>query len=171
MSNLNNRTFFVSWVMAVWLTQSPLSPKRNQTVKRTQILRILALILLTLVLGACNGGGNDDTWRVYFTSIVDGDTVDSPVTVRWSAENFTIEPAGDIHEGAGHLHIIVDADCVAAGVTVPADDNHLHFGKAQTEAALELTPGEHTLCLQAADGAHMALAGDGATEVITITVR
>lgn len=129
------------------------------------------MILLMLVLGACDGGGNYDSWRVYFTSIVDGDTVDSPVTVQWGAENFTIEPAGDIHEGAGHLHIIVDADCVAAGATVPADDNHLHFGKAQTEAALELNSGQHTLCLQAADGAHMALAGDGATEVITITVR
>lgn len=140
--------------------------------KQTQILKIVALILLTLVLGACGGSDNDDEgWRVYFTSIVDGDTVDNPVTVQWDATNFTIEPAGDIHEGAGHLHIMVDADCIAADATVPADDNHLHYGNAQTEATLELTPGEHSLCLQAANGAHTALAGDGATEVITITVR
>jgi hypothetical protein len=136
---------------------------------KPKILKIVTLILLALVLGAC--GGNDEGWRVYFTSIVDGDTVDSPVTVQWAATNFTIEPAGDVHEGAGHLHIMVDVACVAAGDTVPADDNHLHYGKAQTEATLELTPGEHTLCLQAADGAHTALAGDGATEIITITVR
>ena len=140
--------------------------------KQIQILKIVALILLTLVLTACGVSGNDDEgWRVYFTSIVDGDMVDSPVTVQWEATNFTIEPAGEIHERAGHLHIMVDVACVAAGATVPADDNHLHYGKAQMEAMLELTPGEHTLCLQAADGTHTALAGDGATEVVTITVR
>lgn len=138
--------------------------------KQKQILKILALVLLAMVLGAC-GGGEDEGWRVYFTSIVDGATVDSPVTVEWAATNFTIEPAGEVKAGAGHLHIMVDVECVAAGTAVPADDNHLHFGAGQTEATLALTPGEHTLCLQAADGAHVALAGDGATEVVTIAVR
>lgn len=66
---------------------------------------------------------------------------------------------------------MVDVDCVPGGQVVPADDNHLHFGKGQTEATLELTPGEHTLCLQAADGAHTALAGEGATQIVRITVR
>jgi hypothetical protein len=140
--------------------------------KNKQLLRILALVLFCLVLAACNGsGGNDAEWRVFFTNLNDGDTVDSPVTIQWSAENFTIEPAGEVKEGAGHLHIMVDVDCVTAGQVVPADDNHLHYGKAQTEATLELTPGEHTLCLQAADGAHTALAGEGATQIVRITVR
>jgi hypothetical protein len=35
----------------------------------------------------------------------------------------------------------------------------MHYGKAQTEAELTLTPGVHTLCLQAADGSHVALEG------------
>jgi hypothetical protein len=140
--------------------------------KNKQLLKILALVLFCLVLAACSsGGGNDAEWRVFFTNINDGDTVDSPVTVQWNAENFTIEPAGEVKAGAGHLHIIVDAACVAAGQIVPADDSHLHYGKAQTEAILELTPGEHTLCLQAADGVHTALAGEGSTQVVTITVR
>ena len=140
--------------------------------KQKQLLKILALILFCLALIACSSGGGEETEaRVFFTNINDGDTVDSPVTVQWSAENFTIEPAGEVKAGAGHLHIMVDAACVAAGQIVPADDNHLHYGKAQTEATLELTPGEHTLCLQAADGVHTALAGEGATQVVTITVR
>lgn len=140
--------------------------------KQKQLLRIMTLILFVLTLAACSSSGGDEPEsRVFFTNLNDGDTVDSPVTVQWSAENFTIEPAGEVRAGAGHLHIMVDADCVAAGQIVPADDNHLHYGKAQTEATLELTPGDHTLCLQAADGAHSALAGDGATQVVTITVR
>ena len=140
--------------------------------KQKQLLKIMAFILFVLTMAACSSSGGDEPEaRVFFTNLNDGDTVDSPVTVQWSAENFTIEPAGEVRAGAGHLHIMVDADCVAAGQIVPADDNHLHYGKAQTEATLELTPGEHTLCLQAADGAHSALAGDGATQVVTITVR
>jgi hypothetical protein len=137
-----------------------------------QLLKFFALILFVLALAACgSGGGNETESRVFFTNINDGETLDSPVTVQWAAENFTIEPAGEVRAGAGHLHIMVDADCVAAGQIVPADDNHLHYGKAQTEATLELTPGEHTLCLQAADGVHTALAGEGTTQVVTITVR
>lgn len=140
--------------------------------KQIQLLKILILALFCLTLAACgSNGGSNAEWRVFFTNLNDGDTVDSPVTVQWGAENFTIEPAGEVKEGAGHLHIMVDVDCVAAGQIVPADDNHLHYGKAQTEATLELTPGEHTLCLQAADGAHAALAGDGATQIVRITVR
>jgi hypothetical protein len=54
---------------------------------------------------------------------------------------------------------------------VPKDDTHLHYGKGQLEAELTLSPGTHTLCLQAADGAHIALAGEGMTQRITITVK
>jgi hypothetical protein len=138
--------------------------------KRLQFLTIFSLLLLTLILAAC-GGRKDEGWRVYFTNISEGDTVASPVTLQWAAEGFTIEPAGEVKDGAGHLHLMVDVPCVAAGDTVPADDNHLHFGKAQLETSLDLTPGAHSLCLQAADGVHTALPGDGATEVIEITVR
>lgn len=134
--------------------------------------KTLAFVLIALVLAACSSrAGNEPEGRVFFTNINDGDTVDSPVTVQWSAKNFTIEPAGEVKAGAGHLHIMVDADCIAAGQIVPADDNHLHYGKAQMEATLELTPGEYTLCLQAADGIHTALTGDGLVQVVTITVR
>ena len=139
--------------------------------KKKQLLKVLALVLYALTLAACGSSGGSNELRVFFTNINDRDTVDSPVTVQWSAENFTIEPAGEVRAGAGHLHIMVDVDCVATGQIVPADDNHLHYGKAQTEATLELTPGEHTLCLQAADGAHTVLPGDEARQVVRITVR
>jgi hypothetical protein len=139
--------------------------------KNIQVLKILALILFCLALAACRSPEIGPEWRVFFTNINDGDTVDSPVTVQWSAENFIIEPAGEVRDGAGHLHIMVNVPCIPAGEIILADDNHLHYGMGQTEATLELPPGEYTLCLQAGDGIHAALPGDGATHVVRITVR
>jgi hypothetical protein len=114
----------------------------------------------------------NDTPRIFFIKPADGAEVTSPQKVAFGAENFVVEPASEgSRAGHGHLHIIVDADCIAAGLGVPNDETHLHYGKAQMEADLELAPGEHTLCLQAADGNHIALAGAGMTQVITVQVK
>jgi hypothetical protein len=84
-----------------------------------------------------------------------------------TATNFTIEPAGDVHAGAGHFHVMVDVGCLAPGTVVPKDASHVHLGKAQLSTEIVLTPGPHKLCLQAGDGAHTALP---ITDEISITV-
>lgn len=94
-------------------------------------------------------------------------SVKSPVTVMMTASNFTIEPAGDVHANAGHLHVMVDVGCVAAGTAIPKDDSHVHLGRGQLSTDLTLSPGSHRLCVQAADGAHMALP---LTDEITMAV-
>jgi hypothetical protein len=104
---------------------------------------------------------------VSFTEPADGATVASPVKVKMQATNFTIEPAGEVKPGAGHFHITVDDGCVTPGQVIPMDDKHLHYGKAQTEAELMLSPGSHNLCLQVGDGAHTAL---DLSETISVTV-
>lgn len=109
--------------------------------------------------------------RVYFTNIEEGATVTSPVKLTMGAEGFTVEPAGEVNANAGHLHIMVDAPCVEPGQGIPKDEAHLHYGQGQIEAELELAAGRHTLCLQAADGAHVALAGDGMAQIVTINVE
>ena len=38
---------------------------------------------------------------------------------------------------------------------IPADKNHVHFGKGQTEVELELSKGEHTLQLLMGDFRHI----------------
>lgn len=119
---------------------------------------------LALALAACGDGGG-----VSFAEPQDGETVSSPVRVVMQSEEITIEEAGEVREGAGHFHIMVDVGCVEPGETIPADsEQHLHFGDGSTEATVELDPGEHTLCLQVGDGAHTAL---DATDEITITVE
>lgn len=109
--------------------------------------------------------------RVYFTNVEEDGTVTSPVKLTMGAEGFTVEPAGEIKAGAGHLHIMVDTPCVEPGEVITKDETHLHFGQGQMEAELELAPGRHTLCLQAADGAHFALSGDGMAQTVTVNVE
>jgi hypothetical protein len=141
---------------------------------------IASLAVLVLLLTGCAAASAADAVleqpepaaaRVFFTAPQDGATVSSPVQVVMAAENFVIEPAGEINAGAGHLHIMVNTSCIAPGQGIPNDERHLHYGQAQLEAELELEPGEYTLCLQAADGAHVALSGEGMTHEITVTVE
>jgi hypothetical protein len=137
-------------------------------ISRSALAWALIVVLPGLAAGASSSAGQA---RVLFTSPADGATVSSPVKVTMGAVNLIVEPAGEVKAGAGHLHIMVDTDCLAAGQVVPKDDTHLHYGKGQLEAELVLSPGTHTLCLQAADGAHIALAGEGMAQRITITVK
>lgn len=143
-------------------------------------MRFAALLMTILLLTiGCAGDDADDTGdngqttdtdeaSVAFGEIEDGDEVTSPVPVSFEAEGFTVEPAdeGAINEGAGHMHVMVDVGCVEVGEVIPSDDQHVHFGDGSTSTELELEPGEHTLCLQAGDGAHTAL---DLTDEITVT--
>ena len=77
------------------------------------------------------------------------------VAVKMGAEGIAIKPAGAVEAGSGHHHVLIDVPAgVAQGAIVPKDEQHLHFGQAQTEASVTLTPGDHTLTLQLADGIH-----------------
>lgn len=99
--------------------------------------------------------------KVAFIEPADGAKIEGPlengkvsVQVKMSADNILVKPAGAVEAGSGHHHILIDAEPVAAGMPVPKDDQHLHFGKGQTEATVPLAPGEHVLSLQFADGIH-----------------
>jgi hypothetical protein len=114
--------------------------------------------------------------KVAFIEPLDGATVSGPlengkvaVPVKMGAEGIAVKPAGPVEAGSGHHHILVDVEPGAAGAVVPADDQHIHFGKAQTEATIWLTPGQHRLALQFADGIHRAY-GPTLTTTIGISV-
>ncbi len=108
------------------------------------------------------------TASVSFANLSDGDTVASPLEVTFAFEGVTPVAAGDPVEGEGHFHVMVDVPCVEPGEVIVKDENHLHFGDGSTSATLELEPGEHTLCLQFADGLHTAT---DLTHEVTITVE
>ena len=68
------------------------------------------------------------------------------------------------------MHIGVDTDCLPAGEVIPQASPWVHFGNAQTEFDLDLTPGEHRLALQIGDGEHRTLDEEGLCAVITVNV-
>lgn len=112
-----------------------------------------------------------DDADLYFISPGDGETVTSPVTVEFGLRNMGIAPAGIQMENTGHHHILIDTDLPPMDLPIPADDNHVHFGKGQTGTALELPPGEHTLQLILGDHTHIPHAPPVTSEQITITVK
>ncbi len=111
------------------------------------------------------------TERVFFLQPTDRATVSSPLEIVMEATGLVVEPSGEVNEGAGHFHILVDTDFTPAGEVIITDEQHLHFGKGQLTATLDLTPGEHTLRLQFADGAHTALEGAQFQDTITVFVE
>ena len=107
---------------------------------------------------------------VHFVTPSTGATVAPTFTVEMAANGLTVEPAGEIHEGAGHMHILVDTDFTPPGEVILNDAEHLHYGKGQLTTTLALDPGVHVLHLQFANGAHIALDGDQYRDTITVTV-
>lgn len=109
--------------------------------------------------------------KVFFKNLKDGETVSSPVKVEMEATNISIDSAGKIKPNSGHFHLLIDVgDSTAAGIVVPKDSTHLHFGNAQKEATIKLSPGKHRLALQLADGIHRSY-GSKLSEAITVNVK
>lgn len=130
----------------------------------------VAVAVLT-TLSACASDGDDasgtDTASVSIVAPADGETVESPVTLEMAADDFVVEPAGEVREGAGHLHAMIDVPCVDVGEVIPSTESHIHYGDGSTTDELELEPGEYTVCVQAGDGFHTAL---DLTDTVTFTV-
>jgi hypothetical protein len=113
-----------------------------------------ALISAALVLSPFMTVAHAQAASVHFIEPKDGATVTSPVHVKFGVDGMKVAPAGTMTEGTGHHHLIVDGEAVPKGTVVPADDTHIHYGKGQTETDVKLPPGDHTLTMQFADGAH-----------------
>jgi hypothetical protein len=109
--------------------------------------------------------------EVYIISPKDGATVSSPVTVKFGLKGMGVAPAGTATENTGHHHLIIDADLPPMDAPVPADANHVHFGKGQTETTVDLKPGKHTLQLLLADQSHIPHDPPVVSKKITITVK
>ena len=108
---------------------------------------------------------------VFIVSPKDGETVTSPVKVVFGISGMALAPAGEKNDTAGHHHLLIDTDLANPGVPVPADEKHVHFGKAQTEAEVALAPGTHTLQLVLGDYLHIPFDPVIASPKITVTVN
>lgn len=108
--------------------------------------------------------------KAYIISPKDGETVSSPVLVRFGLTGMGVAPAGVKRENTGHHHLLIDRD-LPATMAAPMGKDVMHFGGGQTEASVELTPGKHTLQLLLGDYAHIPHDKPITSEKITIMVK
>ena len=109
--------------------------------------------------------------ELYFISPQDGAALTNPVTVRFGLKGMGIAPAGIAMENTGHHHLLIDTELPPLDRPVPADAQHVHFGKGQTEAVVTLAPGPHRLQLLLGDHLHLPHDPPVVSKVIAITVR
>lgn len=136
---------------------------------RLAILGVLALpFLATAVLAQTLAPENA---RVYIVWPYEGSVVPGGrLWVRMGLSNLGVAPAGVDSPNTGHHHLLIDTDVPPLDEPIPNDNNHLHFGGGQTEARIELPPGEHTLQLLMGDQAHVPHDPPIMSEQITIVV-
>lgn len=108
---------------------------------------------------------------VYIISPENDAVVSSPVHVVFGLKGFGVVPAGYERADAGHHHLLIDTALPPVGLPIPADANHVHFGKGQTEAEIELPPGRHELRLLVGDHLHVPHDPPIVSAPITITVQ
>jgi Domain of unknown function (DUF4399) len=109
--------------------------------------------------------------ELYFISPKDGETVSSPVTVRFGLRGMGVAPAGTQAPDTGHHHLLIDTAYTTLDKPIPKDERHVHFGGGQTETEIKLPPGKHTLQLMLGDALHIPHVPPVASKVITITVK
>jgi len=109
---------------------------------------------------------------VYFISPADGETLSSPITVKFGLKGMGVAPAGVDKKHTGHHHILIDTDTLPdLTKPLPATDKIKHFGGGQTQTQLELAPGKHTLQLVLGNHLHIPHQTPIKSKKITITIK
>ena len=109
--------------------------------------------------------------QLYFINLKNGDTVANPVRVQFGLRGMGVAPAGIEKAGTGHHHLLVDVTELDINAPLATTDNVRHFGLGQTETAIELKPGTHTLQLLLGDQNHIPHHPVVLSDRITITVK
>ena len=141
------------------------------------MIRMLTGLLLVVLSATTAAQGltrstAPDGARVYFITPVDGAVVTGPVHVQFGLAGMGVAPAGTDAANTGHHHLLIDLpELPPADLPLPANDQVRHFGGGQTEAMIDLEPGEHTLQLIMGNHLHVPHDPVVASERITITVK
>ena len=119
--------------------------------------KILMLLILTLVSSITNGASQSKEGAgVFFISPKDGQTVKNPIQLSFGLEGMKLVEAGINSPYSGHHHLLINVDQLPdMNSPIPADNKHIHFGKGQDSAVINLKPGEYTLQLLFADYLHI----------------
>ena len=106
---------------------------------------------------------------VAFVGLEDGARVPLKSVVKFAISGMDLAPAGTARPNSGHHHLVIDAPTPPLDREIPADASHLHFGRAQSEVELTLTPGPHTLQLILGDHEHVPHDPPVMSKIIRVT--
>ena len=110
--------------------------------------------------------------KVYIIEPENGATVPETFTVKFGLSGMELAPAGVDKENTGHHHLLIDRpELPELNASLPSTDQIRHFGKAQTETELTLSPGEHTLQLVLGNYLHIPHDNPIISDPITIEVE
>lgn len=129
-----------------------------------------AAAVTLLALTGCASQMSAPSQNVSILEPADGATVGTTFKVRFGVKGLEVAPAGDIVANSGHHHLLINLDSLPAGESIPFSDQHMHFGKGQTEADVKLAPGSYKLTAQFANGAHQSY-GKPLSQTIRVTVK
>jgi hypothetical protein len=140
-----------------------------------QIIRAATVsVVLTLISVSTHAQGTPapKDALVYIIWPQDGATVKGAFWCRFGLRNMGVTHAGDAYLNSGHHHLLVDVnEPIDPNQPIQQDKTHLHFGAGQTEAHVELPPGQHTLQLVLGDSKHYPFNPPLVSKRITIKVR
>ena len=109
---------------------------------------------------------------LYIVSPKDRATISSPFWCLFGLRGMGITHAGDQFPNSGHHHLLIDVDeALNPSEPIPQDKKHLHYGSGQTQALIELSPGQHTLQLVLGDEKHFPFNPPLVSKKITITIK
>ena len=104
------------------------------------------LYLLIFVL--CSSLAFSSENKLYFIEPKDGATVNGPIKIVFGLSGMGVAPAGIDFPNTGHHHLLVDIENLPdLTKPIPANKNHIHFGKGQTEVLIDLPKGKRSLQL------------------------
>ncbi len=110
--------------------------------------------------------------KLYFIEPKDGATLNGPIKIVFGLSGMGVAPAGIDFPNTGHHHLLVDLENLPdLSKPIPANKNHIHFGKGQTEAILELPKGKRTLQLLMGNYLHIPHKEPVISDKITIFIK
>jgi hypothetical protein len=96
--------------------------------------------------------------KVFFENPKDGAKISGKafmgavaVKLELGAEGMQVEPAGALHENAGHFAVGIDAEPLPLGTTFKKGSGYQAYEKGEKEVQVGVKPGAHTLTLQLVD--------------------
>ena len=125
-----------------------------------------------LIFVFCSSFVSSSEIELYFIEPKDGATLNGPVKIVFGLSGMGVAPAGIDFPNTGHHHLLVDLENLPnLSKPIPADKNHIHFGKGQTQTVLELSKGKRTLQLLMGNYLHIPHKEPVISDKITIFVE